>query len=154
MPSSTPEAYQLKQEIKGLTVMLQTLNSALPIQAQGDDMRLVLICTWLIAGLVSANATAYLSHPGGCPRRAFCGCGAAVEVFGKPVRNLWLAAAWYKFPRSQPGYNTVAVRRHHVFVLKRHVGGNNWLVHDYNSGRGLSRAHVRSIAGYTIVRPT
>lgn len=33
-----------------------------------------------------------LPHPPGCPRRAFCGCGAAVEVFGRPIRSLWLAA--------------------------------------------------------------
>src|SRR3569623_3640440 len=43
-----------------------------------------------------------LPHPAGCPRRAFCGCGAAVEVFGKPVRSLWLAATWLRFPRATP----------------------------------------------------
>jgi hypothetical protein len=46
-----------------------------------------------------------------------------------------------------------AVRNHHVFVLMSHVGGNNWLVHDGNSGRGLTREHVRSINGYTVVNP-
>jgi hypothetical protein len=34
-----------------------------------------------------------------------------------------------------------------------HVGGSNWLVHDGNSGHGLTREHVRSISGYTVVNP-
>jgi hypothetical protein len=34
-----------------------------------------------------------------------------------------------------------------------HVEGNNWLVHDGNSGGGLTREHVRSIKGYVIVNP-
>jgi hypothetical protein len=46
-----------------------------------------------------------------------------------------------------------AVRNHHVFVLIRQVDGSNWLVHDGNSGRGLTREHVRSIKGYTVVDP-
>lgn len=96
---------------------------------------------------------AEVAHPSGCPARAFCGCGAAVEIFGHPVRNLWLAANWFQFPRANPAPNTVAVRRHHVFVLKEHRGGDIWLVKDYNSGGHRSRLHERSIAGYTIVQP-
>lgn len=46
-----------------------------------------------------------------------------------------------------------AVRRHHVFVLERQVEGDRWLAYDANSGRHLTRLHVRSIAGYTIVNP-
>lgn len=95
----------------------------------------------------------FLPHPAGCPRIAFCACGAAVEVFGKPIRSLWPARAWYKFPRSAPGYKTVAVRNHHVMVLISHVGGNEWLVRDYNSGGHKSREHIRSISGYKIVNP-
>jgi hypothetical protein len=45
----------------------------------------------------------------------------------------------------------VAVRNHHVFVLISHVDGSNWLVHDGNSGHGLTHEHVRSIKGYTVV---
>lgn len=100
-----------------------------------------------------ASGAQYISHPAGCPRRAFCGCGASVRVFGKSVRSLWLARAWYKFPRTSPASGMVAVRPGHVFVLESHAGGNSWVVTDYNSGRGLSRRHVRSIAGYTIVNP-
>lgn len=96
---------------------------------------------------------AYLSHPSGCPSRAFCGCGA-MQHLGLHDRSLWLASSWYRFPRSMPAPNTVAVRPHHVFVLQSHVSGDLWLVADYNSGGHLSRLHVRSIAGYTIVRPT
>ena len=94
-----------------------------------------------------------VSHPYGCPSRAFCGCGAAVRVFGRPVRSLWLAANWYRFPRTSPAAGTVAVRRHHVMVLEAHIGGNVWQVYDANSGGHATRIHARSIAGYTIVNP-
>jgi hypothetical protein len=46
-----------------------------------------------------------------------------------------------------------AARPGHVFVLVSHISGNEWLVHDGNSGGGLTRRHVRSIAGYRIVDP-
>lgn len=94
-----------------------------------------------------------VAHPAGCPRRAFCGCGASVEVFGHSVRNLWLAAAWFKFPRAMPAAGMVAVRRGHVFVLRSHVAGNTWLVYDANSGRHATRVHERSINGLAIVNP-
>lgn len=94
-----------------------------------------------------------ISHPPGCPSRAFCGCGAAVRVFGAPIRSLWLAANWFKFPRTAPAAGMVAVRRHHVFVLEQHISGNTWLAYDANSGRRLTRIHARSIAGYQIVDP-
>ena len=97
---------------------------------------------------------AVVSHPAGCPHRAFCGCGAAVRVFGHPVRSLYLAANWYKFPRSSPAPGTVAVRHHHVFVLEQHLGGSVWQVYDANSGRHATRIHARSISGYTIVSPS
>lgn len=95
----------------------------------------------------------FLPHPQGCPARAFCACGAAVEIFGRPLRELWPARAWYKFPRSAPAANTVAVRRHHVFVLKYHIEGDVWMTADYNSGGRKSRLHAQSIRGYTIVNP-
>lgn len=99
-----------------------------------------------------ADATV-VSHPSGCPARAFCGCGAAVHVFGRPARELWLAANWFKFPRTSPAPGMAAVRRHHVFVLEQHIEGNIWLAYDANSGRGLTRRHARSISGFTIVNP-
>lgn len=94
-----------------------------------------------------------VSHPVGCPQSAFCGCGAAVRVFGSPVRSLWLAANWFHFPRSAPAPGMVAVRSHHVFVLEADLGGGNWKVYDANSGGHQTRVHARSIAGYTIVDP-
>lgn len=94
-----------------------------------------------------------LPHPSGCPSTRFCGCGAAVRVFGSAIRSLWPSAAWFKFPRSAPASGMVAVRYGHVFVLESHVSGNEWLISDYNSGGHLSRRHVRSISGYTIVNP-
>jgi hypothetical protein len=47
----------------------------------------------------------------------------------------------------------VAVRRHHVFVLEAHLGGDQWQVYDANSGGHATRIHARSIAGYQIVNP-
>lgn len=94
-----------------------------------------------------------VAHPEGCPRTAFCGCGAAVRVFGHAVRELWLASNWFKFPRSSPAPGMVAVRSHHVFVLEADLGGGVWQVYDANSGGHATRIHARSIAGYTIVNP-
>lgn len=100
-----------------------------------------------------SNPAQIVTHPLGCPSRAFCGCGAAVRVFGSPIRSLWLAANWFKFPRTAPAAGMVAVRRHHVFVLEQHISGNTWLAYDANSGGHRTRVHARSIAGYVVVNP-
>lgn len=102
---------------------------------------------------VSQAGTTMLAHPAGCPRVAFCACGAAVKVFGKAVRALWPARAWFRFPRAHAGSEMVAVRRHHVFVLDRQAEGGLWWVWDYNSGHHQSRHHIRDISGFTIVNP-
>lgn len=94
-----------------------------------------------------------VSHPHGCPSRAFCGCGAAVRVFGHARRDLWLAASWLRFPRATPAPGMVAARRGHVFVLESHISGSTWLAFDANSGRHATRIHPRSISGYVIVNP-
>lgn len=91
-------------------------------------------------------------RPAGCPR-AFCGCGASLYLFGKIVPALNLAANWLRFPRAEPAPGMVAARRGHVFVLKRHIRGKVWMVHDSNSGRGKTRIHPRSIVGFAIVDP-
>lgn len=104
--------------------------------------------------IVMANgAGRIVSHPSGCPSRAFCGCGASVRVFGHSVRSLWLASNWYRFPRAAPLPGRVAVRRGHVFVLESHISGNVWQVWDANSGGHRTRIHPRSIAGFAIVDP-
>lgn len=94
-----------------------------------------------------------VAHPSGCPRSAFCGCGAAVHVFGHSVRDLWLAANWFKFPRTAPAPGMAAVRRHHVMILEADLGGGIWSVYDANSGHHMTRVHARSISGYQIVNP-
>ncbi len=111
----------------------------------------IVVIAWASVGM--ARAATYLPHPNGCPRALFCACGAAVDLFGKPIRSLWPSTAWFKFPRTHPARNTVAVRRGHVFVLKHHVKGKVWMVNDYNSGGRKSRYHARSIAGFAIVNP-
>lgn len=94
-----------------------------------------------------------LPHPPGCPRRAFCGCGAAVEVFGRPIRSLWLAANWLRFPRASPAPGMVAARRGHVFVIRQVLGGGRVLAFDANSGGRKTRLHIRSLAGFVVVDP-
>ncbi len=101
----------------------------------------------------NGNAVVLGGRPSGCPHR-FCGCEASLYVFGEIRKDLNLAANWVrKFPRTQAAPGMVAARSGHVFVLMSHVEGNQWLVHDGNSGGGKTRRHVRSIAGYAIVNP-
>lgn len=92
-------------------------------------------------------------RPAGCPR-AFCGCGASLHLFGRIIPALNLAANWLRFPRATPAPRMAAVRRHHVFVLERHISGSVWLAFDANGGRHATWLHERSIAGYVIVRPS
>jgi hypothetical protein len=109
-----------------------------------------------LARVMAEGAGRVVAHPSGCPRRAFCGCGAAVRIFGKPIRSLWLAAEWLRrFPRAQAARGMAAVRRdgHHIVVLEEHISGALWRVYDANSGRHRTRVHLRSIAGWTIVDP-
>jgi hypothetical protein len=94
-----------------------------------------------------------LSHPAGCPASAFCGCGASVQVFGHPVRELWLAANWLRFPPASPAPGMAAVRAHHVVVIMEMRGGDRALVYDANSGRGETHMHEMLLAGYSIRNP-
>lgn len=91
-------------------------------------------------------------RPAGCPR-SFCGCGAAIRVFGHIVPELNLAANWLRFPRTSPAPGMVAARRGHVFVLEQHVSGDTWMAYDANSGGRSTRIHARSLRGYTVVNP-
>ncbi|MDE2376782.1 MAG: hypothetical protein KGM94_05870 [Bradyrhizobium sp.] len=91
-------------------------------------------------------------RPAGCPR-SFCGCGAAIRVFGRIVPELNLASNWLRFPRATPAPGMVAARRGHVFVLEQHVGGDVWMAYDANSGGHATRIHARSLHGYAIVNP-
>ena len=91
-------------------------------------------------------------RPQGCPR-SFCGCGAAIRVFGRIVPDLNLAANWLRFPRTSPAPGMVAARRGHVFVLEQHLGGDMWMAYDANSGGHATRIHARSLRGYAVVNP-
>ncbi|MEZ2143075.1 hypothetical protein AAE026_12270 [Bradyrhizobium sp. DN5] len=91
-------------------------------------------------------------RPAGCPS-SFCGCGAALRVFGRVVPELNLAANWLRFPRTSPAPGMVAARRGHVFVLEQHLGGDMWMAYDANSGGHTTRMHARSLRGYTVVNP-
>ena len=103
--------------------------------------------------VTDANGSVISRRPAGCPH-AFCGCEASLYLFGRIRPELNLASNWFrKFPRTSAAPGMVAVRNHHVMVLMNHVDGNNWLVHDGNSGGGLTREHVRSLNGYVIVNP-
>jgi hypothetical protein len=92
-------------------------------------------------------------RPAGCPHE-FCGCEASLYLYGEIRPELNLAANWmWKFPHASPAPGMAAARPGHVMVLVKHIAGNDWLVHDGNSGGGLTRDHFRSISGYTIVDP-
>lgn len=107
----------------------------------------------IAALFITAAQAEIVSHPSGCPRRAFCGCGASVESFGRPIASLFTARSWLRFPRAEPSSGHAAVRAHHVFILREHISGSMWLVYDANSGGRQTRVHARSIAGFTIVNP-
>jgi hypothetical protein len=91
-------------------------------------------------------------RPAGCPS-SFCGCGAALRVFGRVVPELNLASNWLRFPRTAPAPGMVAARRGHVFVLEQSLGGDMWMAYDANSGGHATRMHARSLRGYTVVNP-
>lgn len=118
---------------------------------------IVLMAIFLFPSLSKAARhpahTTVVAHPSGCPKRLFCGCGAAKFVFGTPRRDLWAAKAWFRFPKSTPGYGKVAVSKGHVFVILRDLGNNKVLAYDANSGGGKTQIHTRSLKGYSVRDP-
>lgn len=78
--------------------------------------QLVVTAANSLAMSVPAESRIAGGRPPGCPA-AFCGCGAALRVFGRVVPELNLAANWLRFPRTSPSPGMVAARRGHVFVL-------------------------------------
>ena len=95
----------------------------------------------------------FIPHPAGCKWNSFCGCGASVRVFGRPVKELFLAANWGRFPSASCGPGRAAWRYGHVFVIESCNGDGTALATDYNSGGRLSRRHVVNLHGYRIVDP-
>lgn len=91
-------------------------------------------------------------RPAGCPFR-YCGCGLR-KFLNIADKRLDLAANWKRlFARAMPGPGRVAVWPRHVAYIERMGAGRMAFMRDYNSGRGLSRLHWRSIAGAVIVDP-
>ncbi len=85
-------------------------------------------------------------RPAGCPH-AYCGCGLRLYL-GIDDKRLNLAWNWTRYYR---GNRVIAVWRHHVALVEHLNGDGTALLRDYNSGRGLSRLHVRSIRGARLV---
>lgn len=94
-----------------------------------------------------------LPHPAGCAWRDYCGCGVSVDVFGRDIPFLRLAANWLTFPRATPGPGMVAVWPHHVARIRQIRSRFEALLYDPNSGRHLTRLHWASLAGAVIVNP-
>ncbi len=91
-----------------------------------------------------------------------CGCFASEQVFGHSVRELWLADAWLKFPRTVPHAGAVAVwpHRHVALAVSGPHGGritvrDSWATHDVSLA-GLVFVEPRSVAipqrGYRYAR--
>lgn len=92
-------------------------------------------------------------RPAGCPQR-FCACALALKLFGRLRPELNLAANWLrKFPRTSPAPLMVAARSGHAMLLLEHHSADKWKVWDANSGKGLTRIHIRSIRGFSVVNP-
>jgi hypothetical protein len=110
---------------------------------------------------LQGHVSEILPHPAGCPRRAFCGCGAALKVFGRAITRgtFAVAAYWLRLPPAAPAPGMVAARRGHVFVIEEMTGLKDRrghpivIAYDANSGRHLTRRHARSLAGYSVRNP-
>lgn len=102
---------------------------------------------------VAYDGGSVVAHPAGCPWTAFCGCGASVRIFGHPVRSLYLASNWFRFPRAAAAPGMAAVRSHHVFIIEAVHGDGTVTAYDANSGGHMTREHRVSLAGYTVVNP-
>jgi hypothetical protein len=79
----------------------------------------------------------------------------SVWAFGHSIRSLWLARAYFKFPRSIAGKGKVAIFRHghHVAGIIEAYGDGTALLYDPNSGGHKTRIHRRSIKRAIIVDP-
>jgi hypothetical protein len=111
---------------------------------------------WHISRIATAPraSSEVVSHPEGCPRSQFCGCGVSVRVFGRPVRDLWLVQNWYRYPRAEAAAGNVAIlgSRHVAYIIQAYGDGTATL-YDPNSGGGLTRVHRVSLRGWAVVDP-
>lgn len=103
--------------------------------------------------LVNSARAEVVPNVKGCPPRAFCGCATSKHIFHRAIRELYLAANWFRFPKAKPAPGMVAVRQHHVMAILE-VKGNKAKVFDPNSGGHLTRIHWRSLVGFSVRRPS
>jgi len=120
-------------------------------------MKKLLIVSLVLVGFVGFGAQAsasIVSHPAGCPRVAFCGCGV-MKRLGLNDRSLYLAANYLrKFPRAiKVAAGMVAARVGHVFYIEKVVKPGLVLAYDPNSGGHQTRLHLRSLAGFSVRDP-
>ena len=91
-------------------------------------------------------------RPAGCPVKAWCGCGLAVKIFGKPRRDLWPARAWLKIgrPVAAPRTGAIAIFKRgsggHVGLITAVLSPNRIMLWSANDG-GAVRERERSTAG-------
>ena len=144
--SQTPREWALKASLRQASLQRSSLqayrSTHMTVSDAGSAATTISVSGERIVG----------GRPAGCPS-SFCGCGASLRVFGRVVPELNLASNWLRFPRTAPAPGMVAARRGHVFVLEQHLGGDNWMAYDANSGGHATRIHARSLRGYTVVNP-
>lgn len=95
-----------------------------------------------------------VSHPSGCPRTAFCGCGVSLRVWGALKKAFYTARSYYSLPRTTCAPGMVAIlHAHHVAAIESCDGNGIATLYDPNSGSHLTRIHQRDISRATIVNP-
>lgn len=116
----------------------------------------IAIATAVALAVLSGSANAeVLPHPKGCPTYKFCGCGVALRVFGRAIRQGTYAVAgyWLRFPRTSPAPGMVAANSRHVFYIESVFPDGTVMAYDPNSGGHLTRRHRVSLSGYRVVNP-
>jgi hypothetical protein len=95
-----------------------------------------------------------VSHPEGCPRTAFCGCGVSKHIWGVAKREFYTARSYYSLPRATCAPGMVAIlHAHHVAAIESCDGNGIATLYDPNSGGHQTRIHQRDISRATIVNP-
>lgn len=84
-------------------------------------------------------------RPAGCPA-LWCGCGLALKLFGRHVRELWAARAWLRFQRVPgPVPGSIAVlsrgrRGGHVGIVRGTDANGNPIIYSGNHNRRWGEA--------------
>lgn len=103
-------------------------------------------------GMAKIARVAISGRPRGCPARSWCGCFMSLHVFGRNLRQLWLARAWASVgrPASGPAPGVIAVyargRGGHVGRVVRVLGPGRIVLLSGNDG-GRVRQRERSTKG-------